>query len=282
METDDPRRSDRVYFELEVVITGADAIGQEFVEETRTLVLTRHGAKIVSTRTLVPDQVILIQCRRTKREADARVVGQIREDSEGNYYGIELLDLGVDLWGIEFPPIAEADLSVGRVLLECPRCHGQEVTYLDAFAMEVLLAEERLSRRCQRCKDTTLWGRATPRLVDEAVPPVTGPRVDQQVQPSRSDRKHVRVSLKVDVCILHPELGEEVTVTENVSSGGFRFKSAKQYREGSVIQFALPYSPAGGNIFAGAEIVYAKKLPREGMTAYGVSYISSRKVPPRG
>ncbi len=280
METDDPRRSDRVYLELEVVISGADAVGQDFVEETRTLVVTQHGAKIVSTRTLVPDQVILIQCRRTRREADARIVGQIREDSEGNYYGIELLDLDVNLWGIEFPPVAESDLAVGRVLLECPRCHGQEVTYLDVFAMEVLLAEERLSRRCPRCKDATLWGRAAPRAVEEALPG-TGPRADQQVQPPRSDRRHARVNLKIDVCILHPEHGEEVTVTENVSRGGFRFKSAKQYRKGSMIEFALPYSPAGGNIFAAAQIVYAERLPREGMTAYGVSYISSRKVPSR-
>jgi hypothetical protein len=281
METDDPRRSDRVYLELEVVISGADAVGQEFVEETRTLVLTRHGAKIVSARNLVPDQVVLIQCRKTGRESDARVVGQIRQDAEGNYYGVELLDLGVNLWDIEFPPLAESDLAVGRVLLECPRCHRQEVTYLDVLAMEVLLAEERLSRRCPRCNDTTLWGRAVPRAVAEA-PPGTAPRADQRVQPSRAERKYARIDLKVDVCILHPEHGEDVAVTENVSRGGFRFRSTKQYRKGSVIKFALPYSAAGGNIFAEAQIVYVEKLPGEGMTAYGVSYVSSRKVPPRG
>jgi hypothetical protein len=277
METDDPRRSDRVYLELEVVISGADAMGQEFVEKTRTLVLTRHGAKIVSTRTLVPDQVILLQCHKTARESDARVVGQIRQDAEGNYYGVELLDLGVNLWDIEFPPMAESDLAVGRVLLECPRCHRQEVTCLDVFGMEVLLAEGRLSRRCQRCNDATLWGRAVPRPVEEEAHD-TAPRADQRVQPSRTDRRYARVNLQVDVCILHPEHGEEVTVTENVSRGGFRFKSKKGYRQGSVIKYALPYSPAGGNIFAEAQIVYVERLAREGTTAYGVSYISNRKV----
>ncbi len=278
METDGPRRSDRVYLELEVVVSGADALGQDFVEVARTLALSRHGAKILSARTLVPEQVVRIQCRRTRREADARIVGQIGEDSEGYYYGIELLDPDVNIWGIEFPPLAESDMAVGRVLLECPCCHGQEVTYLDVFAMEVLLAEERLSRRCQRCNDTTLWGRTAPRALEEEMLPGTRPLADQQVQPprrTRSDRKHVRVNMKIDVCVRHPQFGKEVTVTENVSRGGFRFKSAKQYREGSVIEFALPYSPAGGNIFASARVVYAERLPTEGVTAYGISYIGT-------
>ena len=277
METDEPRRSDRVYLELEVVVSGSDAMGEEFVEEARTLALSRHGAKILSARTLAPEQVVRIQCHRTRKEADARIVGQIGEDSEGYYYGVELLGPDVNIWGIEFPPLAESDMAVGRVLLECPRCHAREVTYLDVFAMEVLLAEERLSRRCQRCNDTTLWGRTAPRALEE-MQPGTRPPVDQQVQPphqTRSNRRHVRVNMKIDVCIRHPQLGKEVTVTENISRGGFRFKSAKQYREGSVIEFALPYSPAGGNIFAPARVVYAEKLPTEGMTAYGVSYIGT-------
>jgi hypothetical protein len=277
METDKTRRSDRVYLELEVVVSGSDAMGQEFLEEARTLALSRYGAKILSARTLAAEQVVRIQCRRTRKEADARIVGQIGEDSEGYYYGIELLDPDVNIWGIEFSPPAESDTAVGRFLLECLRCHRQEVAYLDVFAMEVLLAEERLSRRCQRCNDTTLWGRAASRAVEEALPG-TRPAADQQVQPprrTRSDRKHVRVNMKIDVCIRHPQLGKEITVTENVSRGGFRFKSARQYREGSVIEFALPYLPAGGNIFAPARVVYAERFPTEGVTAYGVAYIGS-------
>jgi PilZ domain len=278
MKTDEPRRSDRVYLELEVVVSGSDAMGQEFLEEARTLALSRHGAKILSHRPLVPEQVVRIQCQRTRKEVDARIVGQIGEDSEGYYYGIELLDPDVNIWDIEFSPLAESDTAVGRVLLECLRCHRQEVTYLDVFAMEVLLAEERLSRRCQRCNDTTLWRRAAPQRVEEEGLPGTRPPADQQAQPplrTRSDRKHVRVNMKIDVCIRHPQLGKEVTVTENVSRGGFRFKSAKEYRKGSVIEFALPYSPAGGNIFASARVVYAERLPTEGVTAYGVAYIGS-------
>jgi PilZ domain len=248
------------------------------LEEARTLALSRHGAKILSHRPLVPEQVVRIQCRRTRKEVDARIVGQIGEDSEGYYYGIELLDPDGNIWGIEFSHLAESDTAVGRVLLECLRCHGQEVTYLDVFAMEVLLAEERLSRRCQRCNDTTLWGRTAPRPLEDEMLPGTRPPADQQVQPPRrshSDRRHVRVNMKIDVCIRHPQFGKEVTVTENVSRGGFRFRSAKQYREGSLIEFALPYSRAGGNIFAPARVVYAERLPTEGVTAYGVSYIGT-------
>lgn len=278
MGSEEPRRSDRVYLELEIVISGTDASGRDFVDETRTLVLTRHGAKIVSKVRLVPEQVLLVLCRRTRIETEARVVGRIGEDPEGSYYGIELLALDVNLWGIEFPPLAEPESVAGRVLLECPRCHWQEVTYLDVFALEVLLAQERLTRRCPRCHDSTLWRRAEPREVNQALP-APAPAALPQVQLSRNNRKYERVNLKIKVSVRHPKLGEEVTVTEDVSRGGFRFRSAKQYPVGSIIEFALPYSPGGGNIFASAKIVHAEKLQTEGISAYGVSYVSSGKDP---
>ena len=272
-----------MYLEIDVIVSGTDAVGRDFVEDAHTVALSRHGAKILSARTLVPEQVVRIRCHKTRREADVRIVGEIGEDCEGYYYGIELLDPDMDIWGIEFPSLAESDMAVARVLLECLRCQRQEVTHLDVFAIEVLLAQERLSRRCRRCNDTTLWRRAAPRAGEEALPDVRLP-ADQQVQPprrTRNDRRHVRVHLKIDVCIRHPRHGEEVTVTENVSAGGFRFKSTKQYLEGSVIDVALPYSPAGANIFTSARVVYVEKQPTERMTSYGVSYTPIRRASPR-
>ena len=104
---------------------------------------------------------------------------------------------------------------------------------------------------------------------------------DQPAPPprrTRNDRKHVRMDLRIDVCIRHPQRDEEVTVTENVSRGGFCFKSSRQYVEGWITDVALPYMLGSANIFAPARIVHAAKLPAEAVTVYGASYIPMHKA----
>jgi hypothetical protein len=265
------RRSERVYRELLIRVSGTDGKGQTFVEETCTLVLGRHGAKILLTRALLPDQEITIRCLETGNESLARVVGRIGGDEEGSYYGIEVLEPEANIWGIEFPAPDEAELAVGRVLLECVSCHTQELVYLDEFALEVLLANERLSRPCKRCAQTSLWqevaaqeGRETPLPAGE--------------RRTRNDRRHVRLDLKVKACIRHPEGGEEVVPTKNVSRGGFRFASRSRYPVGSLIEAALPFTRDAANIFAPGRIVYAGEAPDEPEAyVYGVSYLPLHK-----
>lgn len=94
---------------------------------------------------------------------------------------------------------------------------------------------------------------------------------------TRNDRKHRRLDLKADVCIRHPQYGEEVVQTVNVSRGGFRFKSKRHYREDWVIEAALPYQRGGANIFAAAKIVHAGEEPSAGVNVFGVAYIPSKQ-----
>jgi hypothetical protein len=276
MEPHAPRRSDRVVIELPLVVTGIDCMGDMFLEESKTAVVGRHGAKILLTRKLVPDQEINIRCHATDRESDVRVVGQIGTSPQGTfYYGVALLDPGIDLWGIEFPPAEEAEGAVGRVLLECQRCHARELVYLYEFEAEVLEANQCLSRHCRKCGDTSVWRETTPQPAEELPPEAKAVPAPVPPPPKRTknDRKHVRLDLKVNVCIRDPMYGEEVAVTENVSRGGFRFRSKKHYAEGWLIEVALPYSPGGPNIFAAARIMYAAELGTGGESAYGVAYV---------
>jgi hypothetical protein len=269
--TQNVRSSDRIYFELRIILTGTDAAGKEFVEETKTLVVGRRGAKIISRHALVPQQRLRIRCLRTDRVADLRVAGPIGGDEEGGHYGIELLNAGTDFWGINFPLLNAAARAASRMLLECTRCHSQEVVHLDVFELEVLLANECLMRSCSKCKDSSLWvpvalegGEAT---------------MSEQAASSRHphhERKDARISLRVDACIRHPILGDEVVVTENVSRGGFRFKSSRDYPTASLIEAALPYVPGAANIFAPARVVYREDHPTQEMRAYGVAYVPTQ------
>ncbi len=276
MEFEGKRRSDRVILELPIVVSGTDCLGEAFLEQTRTLVLSRDGAKILLTRKLVPDQEVSVRCHETGRESDARVIGQIGGTQGEYHYGIELLDPTANLWGIEFPKLEESEAAVGRVLLECIRCRTRALTYLNEFEAEVLELNRHLSRYCRKCADMSLW-RET-QLLPEEKPPEEQEKKPAVIEPApaprrtRNDRKHVRLDLKVGVCIRAPQYGEEVATTVNVSRGGFRFRSPRRYHEGWLIEAALPYSQTAANIFAAARIVYAA-AEADGLNVYGVQYV---------
>jgi hypothetical protein len=271
MEAEGTRRSDRIYLEFPIQLSGVDSYGGSFTEQTQTLVVSRHGAKILSRHAFVPQQALTVRCHKTGVEAMARVVGQIGADVEGNYYGLEISDPETDLWGIDFPSLSESDPAAGRVLLECVRCHAQEIALLDVFALEVLLANQCLLRPCKRCADkgTSLWKR--PSREGDIQSPVD--TAAAKLTRSTNERRDTRVGLKVDVCVRHPQLGDEIAVTENISRGGFRFKSRKRYEKGTVVEAALPYMHGAANIFAPARIVYWEEVPEEGLFAHGVAYV---------
>ncbi len=264
------RRSDRVYLELRIQISGVDATGESFAEQTQTLVVSRHGAKIISRHVLVPQQPLTLRCYRTGIETLARVVGQIGRVDEGYFYGLEAFDVQVNVWGIEFPSLAEGEDAAGRVLLECIRCHTQEVVHLDVFALEVLLANQVLLRPCKQCPGlrNSLWKQAA---VEEGKQMAAGRTAGMPVRTS-NERRDARIALKVAVCVRHPEFGDELATTENVSRGGFRFKSRRRYALGTIIEVALPYTPGAANIFAPAQVVYADETPVGELYAHGVAY----------
>ena len=279
MSTEEPRRSDRIAVELPIAISGIDASGEAFLEHSVTVVLGRHGAKIAIPRLLAPDQEVNIRCLGSAKESDARVVGQLGKGPEGFYYGVELMDNGVDFWDIEFPPMIESDAAVGRVILGCMRCQTRELAYLNEFQTEVLEANQELWRRCKKCSDTTLWRKTHLPPTEESsvqlplVPPPTESRRTQ------NDRKHTRLELKVPVCIRHPQYaGEDLVMTENVSRGGFRFKSRRHYGQDWVLEVALPYSRGSANIFTAAQVVYVGELPAEGLAVYGSAYVPGSTV----
>jgi hypothetical protein len=97
---------------------------------------------------------------------------------------------------------------------------------------------------------------------------------------NQNERRYVRVRTRLAACIRHAELGDEVGATEDVSRGGFRFRSPKHYPPGSLIEVAVPYLPTGSNIFSRARIVRALGLPSDLRIEYGVAYVTAHSGPP--
>jgi len=262
------RRSDRLPINLAVQVSGTDGFGQFFMEDTQTAMVSRHGAKILLDRSLVPELEVMVSCAKTGLESEARVVGQMGKGPGGYYYGVEFLNLDINVWGIEFPPLTESEKAVARALLECRHCHTQEVVYLNEFDAEVFEANNSLSRRCKRCNDTTLWKRVPVDALTSTEAPAVAPIRTQ------NERKDIRVSLKMLACVRGEMLhGDEVVITENVSHGGLRFKSAKFFSLGSSVEVAVPFDHRSTNIFTLGQISHAEYLPSEGLTLYGVAYV---------
>ena len=268
------RSSDRIYLELPIIISGSDQGGRKFAEKTQTLVISRRGAKIISRQALTPRQMLAIRSVKTGMDAAARVVGPIVGEEEGCHFAIAFLHPEVNFWGVSFPLLDGSENAAGRVFLECSGCNSQEVAHLDVFELEVLLANECLTRPCQRCNEPSLWLRAVPK--DEVIP--AGRAVVEHLH-TRQERKSPRINLKVDACVRHINGGEEVVVTENVSRGGFRFIGRKEYPVGANIEAALPYSAGAANIFTPARIVHRGEGFTAGMFTYGVAYLPSSLAP---
>src|SRR5713226_5978429 len=101
------RRSLRGSRELPIRVFGTDFRGRDFVEDSATLVVSRHGAKIRLKRKLIPEQEIQILCHGNNREAVFRVVSQAGEPtSEFSFWSVECLKPGENIWEGGLPKTA--------------------------------------------------------------------------------------------------------------------------------------------------------------------------------
>jgi hypothetical protein len=162
MPTEGTRRSGRILKEIAISLIGSDIEGRVFSEQTKTVVLSRHGAGIVSTYKLSAEQELVIRSEESKKEIEARVVGQIGSDADTYIYGIAFLDRNAEFWGIEFPDLSETEKRASHTLLECSSCHSRELADHSDLASDVMAINDGLVRYCQKCGSSTMWRQAAP------------------------------------------------------------------------------------------------------------------------
>lgn len=167
------RRSSRIPKELAILLTGSDMDGKGFSEMTKTVLLSRHGAGIISTYKLSAEQEIILRYLDTNKEALVRIVGRIGSEGENYTYGVSFADpSNIDFWGIDFAPVSEREKKARSVLLECRSCSLRETVEHTDVESDVLVINEGIVRYCKQCHDSTLWKRAseTPSEVPEKQP----------------------------------------------------------------------------------------------------------------
>ena len=278
------RRTDRVSLTLLLEATGRDVNGKEFKEAARTLLINRTGAVIVLNRELQAEHQIHLRRlapAEVHREADVRVVGQFGRQKDGFLYGVEILDDQKDLWGIEFPPIADSAEAVARMLLECSYCRNREVAYLNNIELQAFEANRGIARHCKTCGVPSIWVQA-PHEDEKKIAARTA-RVRRASEPEPPDaeqreRTRLRLKTRLTACVRQADADDELAVCEDISPIGMCFRSKRRYDINTPVEVAVPYSPDAANIFLPARIVYSEEMPKAGLFRHGTEY---RRVGPR-
>ena len=297
LKAQDEQRISRSVLRLRVpiVISGKDKARKSFTESTATELVSPCGATIDCSRTLEPEQEILINF--ANKEILGRVVGQTGLTERGHSYGIAFLQEDQRFWGVSFPK----GVSTGHGLfLECCRCGKSLSSSINEIEALVLRANRLILMPCSACKDAGPWKIAEkPVILDEEIQierygaaqtPWSGDRQSTEQEPDlvpvasmhESDlfrpaprgerRRHKRLNLsKAKACIEKPGNEPDIVDVVNVSRGGACVRTASVYSMGSWIRVACPYTIGGSNIFQSARIV--RITVGESSREYGIEYV---------
>lgn len=295
------RRSSRVPKEIAILLTGSDIEGKVFSEQTKTVLLSRHGAGIVSRYKLSAEQELILRRVDINKETEVRLVGQIGVEGEVYTYGVAFLDSTNDFWGIQFPTPSEEEQKTRVVSMECGSCQTRETVEQSDLESDVYLINEGIVRYCKNCGSSTFWKRGsedaeeTPVVVEmvqsrsmgwveeeEQVPAPAPVAVAAPAEPeptARRDnrRKHVRTKVSFQACVRSFAHGDDIVNCEDVSRGGLCFKSRKPYVEHFKIEVAAPYTPGMQNFFTPAEIVHVQELKDQKKFRCGVAYLKGAR-----
>ncbi len=72
MPADGTRRSGRIPKQIAITLVGSDIEGRVFSERTKTVLLSRHGAGIVSTYKLSAEQELVIRSEVSHKEIEGK------------------------------------------------------------------------------------------------------------------------------------------------------------------------------------------------------------------
>jgi hypothetical protein len=284
MEPDSVRRTDRVSLTLWLEASGTDAHGQEFNQLARTMLINHDGAIILLDRELAPDQQIHVKRKapgESHRQGLVRVAGLFGKQKDDYVYAIEILDATVDLWGVEFPPIAESAEASARMLLNCTYCHRREVVYLNEMELHGFETNRGIARHCKACGVPSIWTQAPHE--DEKAIAAREARKDRGSDAHRPatpesqyvERQKMRQQTRLTACIRQEGADDELAVCEDISPIGLCFRSKRQYHVNAAVLVAVPYAPDAANIFLPARIIYSEEIPKAGLFRHGTEYASA-------
>jgi hypothetical protein len=179
------RRSGRIAKELGIVLFGTDTAGKVFSEQTKTVVLSRHGAGIVSRHRFSPDEVLTLRLADTVNVAEIRLVGQMGGEQGRYTYGVAFVDPELHFWPMDFPPPDEFEPPSPRLTLACSRCQTRQNVEPYGIEDDVYSVNGYILRHCVECGTSTPWKKAEGEVLPAATAaPSKIPQAPPEVRPS--------------------------------------------------------------------------------------------------
>ncbi|HKI13095.1 MAG TPA: PilZ domain-containing protein [Candidatus Acidoferrum sp.] len=304
------RRSGRISKQVPILLIGSDSDGRVFSEVTKTVVISFHGAGIVSTKKLIAEQVLHLRSMVTNREAEARVVGEIAENEGVHTYGVAFLDESVDFWQVAFPPPPPPTERPLALALECSSCHAPITVEDGDFEFDVCAIHGGLVRYCDNCGMATVWKQTThlpslrplvaalspaakPEPAAAAValldppparsvpqpPPASRPVVPPAPAPPLDRRNRVRAKVNYFACVRSEAFGDDIVACIDMSRGGMSFKTKNFYLVNITVTIAVPFSPESPKapaIFVPARIASVSEFPNGKLYRCGVEFLTTQ------
>ncbi|HTC79121.1 MAG TPA: PilZ domain-containing protein, partial [Terriglobales bacterium] len=151
------RSSGRIPKEIPILLIGSDLGGKVFSEHTSTILLSLHGAGVLSRHKLSPEQELVLRWPERNKETEIRVVGQVGSQDGHHTYGVAFFDQDLNFWEIDFPPVSAAQRELGLLSLICSHCKTLEKVDDSGPEADVCATNEGVLRFCKRCGSSTLW-----------------------------------------------------------------------------------------------------------------------------
>jgi hypothetical protein len=149
--------SGRIPKEIPILLIGSDLGGKVFSEHASTIVLSLHGAGVLSRHKLSPEQELVLRWPERNKETEIRVVGQLGSQNGKHTYGVAFFDPDLNFWEIDFPPASAAERELGPLSLVCTHCKSLEKVDDSGPEADVCATNDGVLRFCKRCGAATLW-----------------------------------------------------------------------------------------------------------------------------
>ncbi len=156
------RSAGRISKEIPILLIGSDLGGRVFSENTHTVLLSLHGAGILSRHKLSPEQELVLRWTERNKETEIRVVGHIGSSGDSHTYGVAFFDSNLNFWEIDFPPISQREKEMGLLSLACSSCGALDKIDDTSIEADICATGQGVIRSCKSCGTTTLWKSAPP------------------------------------------------------------------------------------------------------------------------
>jgi Tfp pilus assembly protein PilZ len=260
------RRTERILAPVRIRVIGNDTSGVSFAEETVTVSFNQQGARISLTRSLLPEDIVLVKNLENGVEDEFRVVGAFQQVfGSRREWGVEAINLDSGIWGVEFAP--NEDSAQPKVLIECAACQTAAQTTLSSIEYEVLLATGLISRHCDRCNETTRWRPSTQAVTAEIL--VRSNKVASKG--TQETRRTRRLKLTMQLRVRNSWGVVDIAQTRDVSKAGLCFVSTQRFSPGDEIYITLPYAQSQTPVETKGKVIWTG----EGTVGrfYGVEYV---------